>query len=113
MEADTQAEGEADSLQGARCKIRSHDPRIMSWAKGRYSTAEPPGRPKTEILGQKMAFPNQQGPMECTISSFYFKVCLAGTYSHIRDGSILRFLQPYVIKCYIPLAWCDLPQTSD
>ena len=33
-EAETQAEGEAGSMQGARCGTRSQDPRIMPWAGG-------------------------------------------------------------------------------
>ena len=44
-EAETQAEGEAGSLQGARRGTRSRDPGVMAWAKGRRSTAEPPGGP--------------------------------------------------------------------
>ena len=43
-EAETQAEGEAGSLQGARCRTQSQDPRITIWAKG--STTEPPGIPQ-------------------------------------------------------------------
>ena len=41
-EAETQAEGEAGSLQGARCRTGSWDPGITPWAKGRCSTTEPP-----------------------------------------------------------------------
>ena len=33
-EAETQAEGEAGSLQGPRCGTRSQDPRITPWAEG-------------------------------------------------------------------------------
>ena len=40
-----EAEGEAGSLQGARCGTWSQDPRITPWAEGRCSTAEPPRRP--------------------------------------------------------------------
>ena len=40
-EAETQAEGEAGSMRGARCRTRSQDPRIMLWAEGRCSTTEP------------------------------------------------------------------------
>ena len=31
---DREAEGEAGSLQGARCRTRSQDPRITPWAEG-------------------------------------------------------------------------------
>ena len=48
-EAETQAEGETGSLWGARCGTRSWDSRIMPWAQGRYSTAEPPRCPNTLI----------------------------------------------------------------
>ena len=50
--AETQAEGEAGSLQGARCETGSQDPRITPWAEGRCSTAEPPRRPSTIKLLQ-------------------------------------------------------------
>ena len=33
-EAETQAEGEAGSMQGARCGTQSWVPRITSWAEG-------------------------------------------------------------------------------
>ena len=41
-EAETQAEGEAGSMQGARCGTGSRDSRITPWAKGRRQTTEPP-----------------------------------------------------------------------
>ena len=41
-EAETQAEGEAGSMPGARGRNRSRDSRITPWAKGRRHTAEPP-----------------------------------------------------------------------
>ena len=45
---DTQAEGEAGSMQGARCRTLSQDPGFMPWAKGRCSTTEPPRRPSSD-----------------------------------------------------------------
>ena len=39
-EAETQAEGEADPMQGAQCETQSQDLRITTWAKGRCSTSE-------------------------------------------------------------------------
>ena len=44
-EAETQAEGEAGSMPGARHGTRSQDSRIAPWAKGRGETAEPPRDP--------------------------------------------------------------------
>ena len=44
-EAETQEEGEAGSMQGARRGTRSRDSRIAPWAKGRRQTAEPPRDP--------------------------------------------------------------------
>ena len=38
-------EGEAGSMQGARCGTPSWDSRIKPWAEGRCSTAEPPRDP--------------------------------------------------------------------
>ena len=43
--ADTQEEGEAGYMLGARCGTRSQDSRIAPWAKGRCQTAEPPRDP--------------------------------------------------------------------
>ena len=47
-EAETQAEGEAGFSQGAQRRTRSWDSGIRPWAKGRRSTAEPPGHPLFE-----------------------------------------------------------------
>ena len=44
-EAETQAEGESDSMQGVQGGAWSSDPRIMLQAKGRRSTVEPPRHP--------------------------------------------------------------------
>ena len=52
-EAETQAEGEAGSLQGAQCRTWSQDSRITLGAKGRRSTTEPPWRP--EIISSKLS----------------------------------------------------------
>ena len=49
-EAETHAEREAGSMQGPGCGTRSLDPGIMTWAKGRRSTAEPLRCPKTVVL---------------------------------------------------------------
>ena len=49
-EAETQAEGGAGSTQGAWCGTWSQDPRIMPWAQGSCSTAEPPRRPPFSII---------------------------------------------------------------
>ena len=45
-EAETQAEGEAGSMQGAQRGIRSRVSRIAPWAKGRRQTTAPPRDPK-------------------------------------------------------------------
>ena len=44
-EAETQAEGEAGSLQGARCRTWIWDPGVTPWAQGRCQTAAPPRDP--------------------------------------------------------------------
>ena len=49
-EAETQAEGEAGSVPGARCGTRSQVSRIAPWAKGRRQTAKPPRDPQTSLL---------------------------------------------------------------
>ena len=45
-EAETQVEGEAGSIPGARCRTRSRVSRITTWAEGRGQTAEPPRDPQ-------------------------------------------------------------------
>ena len=45
-EAETEEEGEAGSMPGARRGTRSQDSRIAPWAKGRRQTAEPPRYPQ-------------------------------------------------------------------
>ena len=54
-EAETQAEGEAGSVQGTQCGTLSRDSRIMPWAEGRRSTscstaAEPPRDPSLRVF---------------------------------------------------------------
>ena len=47
---ETQAEGEAGSMQGAGCGTWSQDSSIMPWAKGRHSTTKPPRHPRKGLL---------------------------------------------------------------
>ena len=54
-EAETQAEGEAGSMQGARHGTRSWDSRIMPWAEGRHQISEPPKHPRTCISNKGWA----------------------------------------------------------
>ena len=67
-EAETQAEGEAGSLQGAWCGTWSQDPRITTWAKGRLSTTEPPRYPwsQTSLILFEFILTNQ---------SFFLHLC--------------------------------------
>ena len=44
-EAETQAEGEAGFMQGARRGTRSRDPRVTSWAEGGAKPLSHPGFP--------------------------------------------------------------------
>ena len=44
-EAETQAEGEAGSLWGARCRTQTQDPQVTTRAEGRCSTTKPPRCP--------------------------------------------------------------------
>ena len=53
-DTETQAEGEAGSLWGARCGTRSWNPRITPWAEGRCSTTESPGSPSKTVEGNQM-----------------------------------------------------------
>ena len=58
-----EAEGEAGSLWGARCRTRSQDPGITTWAKGRCSTTEPPRCPSLFLYNSPIA------------GFFYFSSC--------------------------------------
>ena len=49
-EAETQAEGKAGSLQGARHGTRSQDPRITPWAEGGAKPLSHPACPENNIL---------------------------------------------------------------
>ena len=49
-EAETQTEGEAGSMQGARCGTQTQESGIMLWAKGRRPTTEPLRCPKKSIF---------------------------------------------------------------
>ena len=44
-EAETQAEGEAGSMQGARCRTQSQVSRIMPWVEGSTKPLNHPGCP--------------------------------------------------------------------
>ena len=75
-EAETQAEGEAGSMQGAPCGTRSEDSRITS--KGRDPTAEPPRSP---------------GPMVFQYGSLYAPVwchCFCLTQASIPQACCLK-----------------------
>ena len=50
-EAQTQAEGEAGSMQGARRGTQSWDPRITPWAKGSAKPLSHPGIPVVVLEG--------------------------------------------------------------
>ena len=49
-EAETQAEGEAGSMLGARHRTRSWVSRVTSWAEGGTKLLSHPGCPKIQIL---------------------------------------------------------------
>ena len=49
-EAETQAEGEAGSMQGARCGIRSRGSKIRPWAKGGTKLLSHAGCPKIAVI---------------------------------------------------------------
>ena len=51
-EAETQAEGEVGSLQGAPCGTRSQVPRIKPWTEGSAKPLSPPGIPYTDSSEQ-------------------------------------------------------------
>ena len=55
-EAETQAEGEAGSMQGARCGIPSRVSRITPWAEGGAKLLSHPGCPQVNKILKKHKF---------------------------------------------------------
>ena len=49
-EAETQAEGEAGPMQGARCRTQSRDSRITPWAEGGAKLLSHLGCPEDRVL---------------------------------------------------------------
>ena len=49
-EAETQGEGEAGSMQGARRRTQSRVSRIMAWAEGSAKPLSHPGYPQLKFL---------------------------------------------------------------
>ena len=97
-EAETYAEGEAGSMQGARCETQSQDPKIMTWAKGR-----PPRCSDFDIFYS--AFLGV-----CEQRSFQVFLC----HLLARAGQIPATLTPLSLKsssclqCRHPLPWLHL-----
>ena len=63
-EAETQEEGEAGSMPGARRGTRSRDSRIASCAKGRLQTAAPPRDPLVRLFKTLLSLPGSRGTEE-------------------------------------------------
>ena len=52
-EAETQAEGEAGSMQGARRRTRSQGPRVTAWTEGGAKPLSHPGIPPSDHFKSK------------------------------------------------------------
>ena len=90
-EAETQAEGEAGSLQGAWCGTRSQDPGMRPWAEGRWSTAEPPGRPlHFSYLTDFTLLPVCWGPGHSVVNQAGLLICILGLSSQEPSVKVLR-----------------------
>ena len=64
-ERDTQAEGEAGSMQGARCGTGSWDSRIRPWAEGSTKLLSHPEIPKFLKLRDILKILYKQGKSRC------------------------------------------------
>ena len=62
-EAETQAEGEAGSMQGAPCRTRSQDSGIMPWAEGGAKLLSYPGCPNSSFSLSASAWGLQQSKL--------------------------------------------------
>ena len=139
-EAETQAEGEAGSLWVAWCGTWSQDPRIMTWAKGRCSTAEPPRCPRTDLvkrtppllpvssLRTKHHTPEDEGgwhwvfPLEkkvCSILREYRRACVIFCFDSMlfwvkieKDASGTKSRDKIEFKEQVYLRWCWLASSG-
>ena len=90
--AETQAEGEAGSMQGTWCGTRCLDSGITPWAKGRRSITEPPKR-----------------PLDC-FYRYNFAAFMLSPYSYLWSSfplkePLLTFLVGLVWRSLIPLTF--------
>ena len=114
-EAETQAEGEAGSLQEAQCGTRSQDPRIMTRAKGRCPFTEPLRHPWTNFL-RDFSLPGVWDSVVCWAYmeySWHFCLgfpCPAAWISCVMYFSTSRNLRPEM--CWLLEAWWSLGQNK-
>ena len=71
-EAETRAEGEAGSLQGAQCRTRSQDPEVTTWTEGRRSTAEPLRHPYSKAFEVRDATVSKESALHGVINLCYW-----------------------------------------
>ena len=116
-ETETQAEGEAGSMQRALRGTRYQDPRVTPWAEGSRSTPEPPRGPLTKALELEAvlsqfkswnscyADPRDKANLPSTIrgkwaSVFYFTYNIIYVYMHYDQN------QETNIQYYLLLLFC-------
>ena len=110
-ETQTQAEGEAGSPQGAQCRTWSQNSRIMTWAKGRHLTAEPPRCPSLHSL---LNFKRRDwGPEKAGSICFCGAGRWTGPWDFWHQGSPLLHYATLPLKGHLPLWWLEgaLPKT--
>ena len=80
-EAETQAEGEAGSVRGARRGTRSQDPGVTTLAEGRRSATEPPGGHQPRVEG-KCKMQREERVTDWSQASGQHAPCLLGPWAH-------------------------------
>ena len=100
-EAETQAEGEASSLQGAQCGTGFQDLGIMTWADGRCSTTEPPRYSMVPISNHTVAHEQLLPLQSCPLPSHYQNLPLGEEGAGLPTTSIFcrRGLVPWWVGC--------------
>ena len=105
-EAETQSEGEAGSMQAARCGTQSRVSRITPWAEGSRSPAEPPRRP-TRFVFKRLRLPMAFCQMGACPAS-----CLPSEGPVHRSPETLCFLPSLPASSLPSLGSQNPPETS-
>ena len=101
-EAEIWAEGKAGSMQGARYRTQSQDLGIMTWAKGRRSTTEPPKYSASGFLSVGILCFWGLGPMSAH-SPFEVMHCEIKESETCWSAGIYNYLHFFLFWWWFPL----------